>query len=97
MTHVDIQVYTKIRRSEKADIQKFTNHQRKISFVLQPTWPKNLLSLQNWSVASKNELLFKQRTKSIVTTDLLVKATDKSVRWTVFGRLECKPNFPVVQ
>jgi hypothetical protein len=32
-----------------------------------------------------------QRTKSVVTTDLSFKATDKSVERTVFGRLEHKP------
>jgi hypothetical protein len=32
-----------------------------------------------------------------VTTDLSVKATDKSVERTVFGRLEQKPNFTVAQ
>jgi hypothetical protein len=32
-----------------------------------------------------------------VTIDLSVKATDKSVGRTVFGRLEHKPNFPVAQ
>jgi hypothetical protein len=32
-------------------------------------------------------------TKSVMTTDFSVKATDKSVRRTVSGRLEHKPSF----
>jgi hypothetical protein len=32
-----------------------------------------------------------------VTTDLAVKATDKSVRINIFDRLKHNPNFPVTQ
>jgi hypothetical protein len=39
----------------------------------------------------------RQRTKSVVTTDFSIRATDKSVRRTTFGRLDQKPNFPLGQ
>jgi hypothetical protein len=39
----------------------------------------------------------RQRTQSVVTTEFSVRAIDKSVRRTTFGRLDHKPNFPLGQ
>jgi hypothetical protein len=39
----------------------------------------------------------RQRTKSVLTTDLSVKATNKSVERTVFSQLEHKLNFLLAQ
>jgi hypothetical protein len=41
--------------------------------------------------------LLRQRTKSVVTTDFSVRITEKSIRKTIFGRLDHKPNFPLGQ
>jgi hypothetical protein len=45
------------------------------------------------AVVSKKSRLLKQQTKSVMTADLLVKATDKSVRRTIFGRFDQKAIF----
>jgi hypothetical protein len=42
-------------------------------------------------------MFLQQRIKLVVTTDLSVKATVKSVRRTVFGWLEPNPNFLLTQ
>jgi hypothetical protein len=44
-----------------------------------------------------NHEFFETTEKSVVTTDFLVRATDKSVRRTTFSRLDHKPNFPLGQ
>jgi hypothetical protein len=55
-------------------------------------WPKKLGPL-----SQKNSWFLRQRTKFFETTDFSVKSTDKSIRRTVFSRLERQPNFPVAQ
>jgi hypothetical protein len=47
------------------------------------------------SVVSKTMSFLRQ--KSVETTDFSVNSTDKSVRRTVYGQLDYKPNVPVSQ
>jgi hypothetical protein len=49
------------------------------------------------SVVSTTSNFLRQRTKSVETIDYSVKATNKSVRRTVFGRSEHKPNILLEQ
>jgi hypothetical protein len=60
-------------------------------------WSTNQLSQSFLCVISTTLSFLNQQTKLVVTTNLPVKATDKSVARTVFGRLEHTPNFPVAQ
>jgi hypothetical protein len=71
---------------------KYVEHKRKA--LPNTKMSLNFLNLPQsiLSVVSKNSRLLRQHTKSVVTTDLSVKATNKYVQRTVFGWLEHKPH-----
>jgi hypothetical protein len=95
LKRIELSIYTKkIICCPNGKFGFWSNRPKQI-YVL--SWPKNQLSQPILSVDSTTMSFLRQRTKSVVTTDLSVRATDKSVRRTTFGRFDHKPNFPFGQ
>jgi hypothetical protein len=89
--------FTRIHRKTKSVVPTdnlgcaSTDRKRFSEKIFLLPWPKNLLSQPILNILSTTLSFLRQQNKSVVTINLSVKATDKSVRWTIFGRLKHKP------